>query len=75
MNEVEREYRERLGEWSGQQKVVRSAALFGEVREMLRRRIEASEPGLDEREIRKRIAASLYRTDRQTQALLALLDR
>ncbi len=75
MSRIEKEYRQRLGRWSGQQKVARSAALFGEVREMLRRRIEASEPGLDEREVRRRIAESLYRTDRQAQALLALLDR
>ena len=75
MSETEREYRKRLGQWSGQQRVARSAALFEEVRDMLRRRIAASDPDLDERAIRRRIAESLYRTDRQTQALLALLDR
>jgi len=72
---LERTYRQRLGEWTGQRRVARSVALLNEVRSMLRRKVEASQPDLDEREVRIRIAECLYRTDAATMHLLARLRR
>ena len=73
MEEIERYYREHLGQWTGQQRVARTAALLDEVRRMLSRKIELSNPELDEREIRLRVAECLYRTDSSTQKLLSTL--
>ena len=73
MDELERFYRERIAQWTGQQRVARSVALLEEVRAMLYRKIELSDPSLDDREIRIRVAESLYRTDPSTQRLLETL--
>jgi len=73
MNSLESFYRERVGEWTGQQRVARTASLFEEVRAMLYRKIQLSNPSLEEREIRIRVAESLYRTDLSTQDLLRVL--
>lgn len=74
MDAIEREYRRRIGEWSGQERVARSIALFEEVRAMLQRKILASEPDLDEATVKRRVAECLYRTNPETQRLLSLLD-
>jgi hypothetical protein len=75
MDTLESTYRERLGEWTGARRVARSISLLGEVCAMLRRMVEASDPALDEREVRIRVAECLYRTDPETMRLLSLLRR
>ena len=74
MNEVEREYRIRLGQLTGRERVAMSFGMLAELCGMIRRQIEQAEPGLSEREIRIRVAQRLYSTDPGAQRLLALLD-
>ena len=74
MNDVEWQYREAIAGWSGRRRVERSCELFREVREMLARKVLAEEPGLTPHAVRRRVAAQMYRTDRETMRLLALLD-
>ena len=75
MDVIESTYRQRIGEWSGARRVARSVSLLNEVRSMLRLKIEASHPDLDEREVLIRVAECLYRTDPVTIRLLAQLRR
>ncbi|REJ85092.1 MAG: hypothetical protein DWQ36_14515 [Acidobacteria bacterium] len=75
MNTIEKRYREEIGRWTGQQRVQRTASLLGEVRVMLRHREQsrATRP-LSESELRRAVAARLYRTDPRTQRLIARLE-
>mgnify|MGYP000970570614 CR=1 FL=1 len=75
MNDIELEYRRRLGKLSGQERVAMSAGLLEELCDMVRLRIEKAHPGLTEREIRLRVAKVLYSTDPGALQLLALLDQ
>lgn len=75
MDVVEERYRAKIATWSGTRRVERSAGLLSEVREMLTRRIVASEPRLAPPEVARRVAECLYRSDRETLRLLSLLDR
>ncbi len=75
MNTVEREYRTRLGQLSGRERVAMSVGLLAELCGMVRHRIERAEPGLSEREVRIRVAKALYATDAEAQRLLARLER
>jgi hypothetical protein len=75
MDDIEREYRSRLGRLSGRERVSLSAGLLAEICEMIRHRIHDSEPELPEREIRRRIAVAIYRTDRGARQLLSILAR
>ena len=74
MNDVEREYRTRLGRLTGRERVAMSVGLLAELCGMVRRRIEQAEPGLTEREIQIRVARVLYSTDAGARRLLALLE-
>ena len=74
MVSVEKSYRTALGRWSGQERVARSAALFSQLRAMLLLKAQREEPGLSERALMLRVAASLYRRDPETLRLLAMLD-
>jgi hypothetical protein len=71
---VEEQYRRGIGSWSGVQRVDRSANLLSEMREMLARKIRAREPRLTPSQVTRRVAECLYRSDRETQRLLAMLD-
>ena len=73
MENVELRYRDAIATWPGRRRVERSAELFDEVWEMLARRARAEEPGLTPLEVRKRVAAQVYRTDPETMRLLSLL--
>ena len=75
MVDIEKQYRSRLGQWSGQQRVMRTAELFSEMRVLLSHKVSSAHPELDQAEVRTRVAESLYRTDPETQRLLASLDR
>jgi hypothetical protein len=75
MNEVEREYRARLGQLTGMERVAMSFGMLAELCSMIRHRIEQTEPGLSEREFRIRVAKALYATDPGAQRLLAQLDQ
>ncbi len=74
MSGVEVRYREAIANWSGLRRVERSADLFSEVREMLARKIVASDPQLAPSEVTRKVAEHLYRSDRETLRLLSLLD-
>ena len=75
MDHLERAYRQQIGAWTGQQRVARSISLLNEVRSMLRRKVQALYPGLDERGIQIEVAKCLYRTDQETLRLLEKLER
>jgi hypothetical protein len=54
--------------------VRRSAALLGEMKSILARKIAAADPSLDRAGLERRVAECLYRTDREARRLLDLLD-
>ena len=54
--------------------MARTAALFSQLRSMLILKAQTDEPSLDERGLRLKVAASLYRTEPETLRLLAMLD-
>lgn len=74
MSRIEKTYREEIARWPGYRRVERSAALLSEVREMIARRVLAQEPGLGPDQVARRVAESLYRSDKEALRLLALLD-
>ena len=74
MSEIERRYRAEIASWSGRRRVERSAELLEEVWEMLARQVLVEHPGLPPREVRRRVAARMYRSDPETLRLISRLD-
>ena len=74
MSEIESQYRREIGGWSGQERVQRTADLLAEIQNVLSRKIKAADPSLDSATLRRRVAECLYRTDPETQRLLARLE-
>ncbi len=70
-NAVDRLYREHYAALSGTAKIARSLSLFDEIYAMVRRKVLAEGGPVEERELRRRIAECLYRTDPVVQAMLA----
>ena len=75
MSLVDQHYRRGIAKWSGARRVERSEALLSEMREILARKVEASDPHLTSAQVVRRVAECLYRSDRETQRLLSSLDR
>jgi len=72
MNSIEAQYRSHCISLSGQQKIVRTLSLFDEIYSMIKRKTLSQHPALSEKDIRKKIAGILYRTDPKAQSLLSL---
>ena len=68
---VETRYREHYAALPGTAKIARTLALFDEIYAMVRRRVLAEAGVMEERELRRRIAECLYRTEPVVQAMLA----
>jgi hypothetical protein len=70
-NTVEAQYREHYAALPGKAKIVRTLALFDQIYAMVRRKVFTDAGALEERELRRRVAQCLYRTEPVVQAMLA----
>lgn len=70
MNIIEEKYWSHVMSLSGQERVARSVALLNDIQEMIALKITRTEPHLSARELKRRIAKQLYRSDPTTQRLL-----
>jgi hypothetical protein len=72
MSYVDRKYNEHLDSLSGQERVQRTCDLFGETVAILKHQILSETPGLDENEVRLRVAEILYLSDEGAQKLIRI---
>ena len=70
-NVVEALYRKHYAALPARAKIARTLALFEEIRAMVRRKVLAEAGSMDERELRRRVAQCLYRTEPVVQEMLA----
>lgn len=73
MSLVEQKYNEALDRMSGMERLRRTLSLFGSICEMLTLQVVKDNPGLNEREIRLKVAARLYASDPGALRLLTNL--
>ena len=60
-----------LSAYRSQNPIARTLALFDEIYAMVRRKVVAEAGAMEERELRRRVAQCLYRTEPAVQAMLA----
>ena len=68
---VETLYQAHYAALAGPAKIARTLALFDEIYAMVRRKVVAEAGAMEERELRRRVAQCLYRTEPAVQAMLA----